>query len=355
MAGGQGTRFWPRSRRRLPKQLLALTGRRTLLQETVRRLLPLFSWRRIVVVTNSQQAAEVRRQLPRLPAEQVLVEPIGRNTLACLVLAAEWIRARAGETTMVAVPADHVILDTEELRRTVARACRLASARACLVTIGVRPTRPETGYGYIEVGQRIPREPARAHWVRRFHEKPAAAQARRYVASGRFVWNSGMFVWKLTVFRQALETCMPGAFRSLSGIWGARPGASRRLRQAYRRLPSVSVDVGVLQPLSRRAAASPPLAVLPGRFDWNDVGSWVALHELWGCDADGNAALGRTVAIDTSNAIVYSPQRLVALVGVDDVIVVDSADAVLICARERAQDVRKITELLKQRGLSRYL
>jgi len=361
MAGGHGTRFWPRSRRRTPKQLLSIVGRHSLLQETVARLLPLFSWRHIVIVTNTQHAPEVRRQLPRLAEDQVIVEPIGRNTLPCTLLAAEWIRRRAPDALMVVAPSDHVIKNGHGLRRTLDRACKLAAARDCLVTIGIAPSAPDTGYGYIEIGRPISGRGRSAAWVRRFHEKPSEPVARRYVRSGRFLWNSGMFAWKLSVLRAAVHRCAPQISVALDGIWAGRKGRSpraaqaRRLARVYRGLPSVSIDVAVMQPITQVPDATLRVAVLRAEFDWNDVGSWVAMPEVWGCDRDGNAALGKILSIDSSDAIVYSPDRLVALVGVKGLIVVDSPDALLICARPRAQDVRKVTEALQAKGWSRYV
>jgi mannose-1-phosphate guanylyltransferase len=355
MAGGQGTRFWPRSRRPLPKQLLAIGGRRTLLQETVRRLVPLFPWRRVLVVTNAEHATEVHRQLPRIPADQILVEPEGRNTLACIALAGEWIRERVGDAVMTVVPADHVIKDAAALRRTLDAALKLAEGRDCLVTLGIEPTRPETGYGYIEAGGAIGAVTPPAQWVRRFHEKPAAAVAKRYVASGRYLWNSGMFVWKASVFHAALERCAPAVPDALRGVWRSSRGAQSRLRRAYRTLPAVSVDIGLMQPITRLAPPAPRVAVVRADFDWNDVGSWMAMPELWGCDAAGNASLGKLVSVEAGDSIIYSPDRLVALVGVRNLIVVDSPDALLICSRERAQDVRVVTRELQRRGWARYL
>lgn len=354
MAGGQGTRFWPRSRRRVPKQLLAITGRRSLLQETARRLRPLFSWSHMLVVTTADHAAAVRRQLPRIPAAQILVEPMGRNTLPCIALAAEWIAARGGDALMAVVPADHVIKDSRGLRATLAAALQLAARRACLVTIGIRPTRAETGYGYVESGPSIAADAGAAHWVRRFHEKPSAAVAKRYAASGRHLWNSGMFVWRVSVFAAAAQRCVPAVQAALHGIWQTRAGLAQRVRRVYRRLPSVSVDVAIMQPIAG-GRGTPRVAVVPAAFDWSDVGSWAAVPEVWGCDADGNAVLGKIVSIDTADSIIYSPDRLVALVGINDLIVVDSPDALLICRRDRAQDVRKITEALRARRWSRYL
>jgi mannose-1-phosphate guanylyltransferase/mannose-6-phosphate isomerase len=357
MAGGHGTRFWPRSRRRLPKQLLAIVGQRTLLQETARRLLPAFPWDRMLVVTSRDQGREVRRQLPGLPANHVLMEPMGRNTAPCVALAAEWIAVREPDAIMAVVPADHVIDSGTALRSALGAACGLASRIDALVTLGIKPTRAETGYGYIEVAQRIARHTPEMYWVRRFHEKPSAPVARRYLASGRHLWNSGMFVWRVSVFRQALRDHLPDLGRAFEGVWRSMPAAKRerRLARVYRRLPSVSVDVGIMQPLTAARHASLRVAVVPVRFAWSDVGSWIAMSEIWGRGRAGNTTIGRVLPVATKNSIVYSPERLVALVGVTDLIVVDSADAVLICARDRAQDVRKVTDELERRGWSTYL
>jgi len=355
MAGGQGTRFWPRSRGRVPKQLLRITGRHTLLQQTVRRLVPLCSWRHIIVVCSQEHAAEVRRQLPRVPADQILVEPIGRNTAPCIALAAEWIAQRVGDAVMIVAPADHVIRDESRLRQTLRVACELAAKHDCLVTLGIEPTRAETGYGYIEAGQVIDQDQPDAVWVQRFHEKPSSRLAKRYVAGKRHLWNAGIFVWKTSVFRAALQRHLPDVSETLAGIWDAARGQTQRLQRAYRALPSVSVDVAVMQPIASTRRSPTRVAMVRARFDWNDVGSWGAMPEIWGCDEKGNATVGTVLPIESTGSVVYSPDRLVALVGVRDVIVVDSPDALLICTRERAQDVRRVSEVLKQRGLLRYL
>jgi mannose-1-phosphate guanylyltransferase len=356
MAGGQSTRFWPLSRKRRPKQLLSIMGRHTLLQETARRLLPLVPWRRMLVVTAAEYAREVSRQLPRVPREHVLAEPMGRNTAPCIALAAEWMAARCGDALMVVVPADHVIKNASGLQRAWASACTLAARHDCLVTLGIQPTRPETGYGYIELARPVdPRSPD-AFWVRRFHEKPVAAVAKRYAASGRHLWNSGMFVWKVNVFRDALARCLPDVQRALEGLWGShRHGAQDRLRRIYRSLPSVSVDAGVLQPMSRNSGAVPQIAVIRAGFDWIDAGSWAAMADLLGQDDAGNTTVGKVLTIDARDSIVYCPQRLVALVGVKQLIVVENDGALLVCARERAQDVRQVTGELRRRGWSRYV
>jgi len=354
MAGGQSARFWPLSRRRRPKQFLSIDKHRSLLQEAAGRVRPLCSWRHIVVVTHANYVEEVRRQLPRVPRRQILAEPLGRNTAACTTLAAEWIAAHVGDALMVVVPADHAIPDAAALRHTLRAASDLAARENCLVTVGVRPSAPETGYGYLEVGPPIGRVHPRQFWVRRFHEKPRAPAARRYVSSGRFLWNAGMFVWKTSVFRAALAQCAPALRRALDGIWSG-PEPAARVRRAYRRLPSVSVDTALMQPISRRRDAAARVAVVRANFDWLDVGSWAAMPAVWGRDKHGNAGAGRWLSIAARNSVVYAPERLVALVGVTDLIVVDTPDALLVCARDHAQDVRGVVAELERRRWSRYL
>ncbi len=356
MAGGHGTRFWPRSRRRVPKQLLRIAGQHTLLQATVRRLRPLFASAHILVVTTPEHAAEVRRQLPGLAPQQVLVEPVRRNTLPCVALAAEWIARRAPEATMCVVPADHVIKDGAGFRASVAAACVLAEGADAVAVLGIQPTRPDTGYGYVEVGAEIDRAVPGAHWVRQFREKPSLSRARRYVAAGRYLWNAGIFVWRTDVLRTALRRYQPELLARLHGVWeGNEAERARRLRSAYRRLPSLSVDVGLMESLAAARRGPVRIGVIRATFDWNDVGSWVAMPEVWGCDAAGNATTGRVVAVEATDTIVYAPERLVAVVGLSNLIVVDSADALLVCARDRAQEVRQVTEELKRRGWTRYL
>lgn len=355
MAGGQGTRFWPRSRRRVPKQLLRVAGRYTLLQDTVRRLLPLCSWERILVVCSREQAPEIRRQLPRIPRDHILVEPVGRNTAPCIALAAEWLSEYVGEALMIALPADHVIRKAAALRRTLRVACDLAAEHNCLVTVGIQPSEPHTGYGYIEVGPRIGARWPEAHWVQGFHEKPSLRAAKRYVAGRRHLWNAGMFVWKVSVVRSALAVHAPRLRRHLEGVWAVKRDAAARLRRAYRAIRPAAVDVALMQPAASANAKGSRVAVVRARFDWSDVGSWVAMPEIWGHDAAGNAAIGKLVSIDSTSTIVYSPERLVAIVGVTNVIVVDSPDAILVCARDRSQDVRRVTAALKEQRLSRFL
>lgn len=347
MAGGFGTRFWPQSRRRLPKQLLAIHGRRSLLQETVRRLKGVVPLHHIVVVAGGDLAQQIRSQLPELPRENLLIEPDLRGTAACLALAASWIMRRDPAALMAVFPADHVISDLPRFRRVVRTAFGITARERCLVTFGIRPTSGETGYGYIEVGSSLRRAAPRAYWAARFHEKPHATTARRYVRSKRYLWNSGMFVWRVDVILEAFQKHAP-EFAGVMQV-AARPTLRRRdardvLRRAYRRLPAVSIDVAVMERAKR-------LAVVVGDFGWSDVGSWAAMAAVWGADAAGNASRGKSLIIDSRDTVVCALDRLVAVLGVDDLVVVDSPDALLVCRKSRAQEVRRITSVLAH---SRY-
>jgi mannose-1-phosphate guanylyltransferase len=339
MAGGVGTRFWPHSRRRLPKQFLAMLGRRTLLQATADRLRGVVAATHIVVVAPRDLMPLVRRQLPALPRENLIIEPAARGTAACLALAAAWIARRDPDGAMAVFPADHTIGGRDRFCRCVQRAFATAEAHDCLVTFGIPPTGAETGYGYIEVGAALQRRPPRVSWVRRFIEKPERAVARRLAASGRHLWNSGMFVWRVSVLRAAFARHAAELGRIMDAFAHARPAAATARRRSYRRLPPLSIDVALMERAER-------VAVVAATFDWNDVGSWAAMPALWGTDRAGNARRGAVLLVDCRNTVAYGATRLVAVVGADDLIVVDSADAVLVCPRSRAQDVRRIVAAL---------
>jgi mannose-1-phosphate guanylyltransferase len=342
MAGGSGTRFWPRSRRRLPKQLLPVASARTLLQETTDRLVRVVDASRILVVTHRDHAAAVRRQLPQIPGRNVLVEPASCNTAPCLALAALEIARRDPDATFVSVPADHAIADARAFQATILEALAWAQHEPSAVTIGIQPTAPETGFGYIRVGDRLG---GRTFRVRAFVEKPSLARARRYVASGEYLWNSGMFAWRTATVLDLLDRHLAAVTgplrRALAAPQRARAAA---LARAYATITPISIDHGVME----KAAG---VLVVRGAFGWNDIGSWAALGDLALAQKGG----APVVAIDSARYVVSSPERLVALVGVDDLIVVDAPDALLICHRERAQDVRKVVQELEQRGLDAYL
>src|SRR6184192_1786299 len=328
MAGGAGTRFWPRSRVHTPKQLLALRGGRSLLQETVARVSPPVRRDHVLVVTARAQARAVARQLARRGRGALLVEPEGRNTAAAIALAALHVARRAPEAVLAVLPADHVIDDLPAFRRDLRLALEVAEQSAALVTIGVAPTHAETGYGYIRLGASLPGANRRGAWASEFIEKPERARAEALVAGGDALWNSGIFAWRASAILAALRLHLPEVVGPLE-----RAGTSARaLAAAYRRLPAVSIDHGVLERAERAAVAA-----------------------LWSGGNGRNALRGRTVSIDSRGCLVDSPERLVAVLGVDDLVVVDTPDAVLVCRKDRAQDVRLVVDELRRRGLRRYL
>jgi mannose-1-phosphate guanylyltransferase len=342
MAGGSGTRFWPWSRRRVPKQLLRVLGPRTLLQSTADRLRGIVRASHTLVVTHREHAREVARQLPHLPHANILSEPVGRNTAPCLALAALEIARRAPRATFVSLPADHAIEDVPAFHATVLEAMAWAGREDAVVTIGIRPTAAETGYGYIRLGSPLG---GRARRVRAFVEKPARARAVRMLASGRYLWNSGMFVWRVGTALALLDRHLPAMMRSLRRVAALPPRRrAAALARAYARLAPISIDYGIMEKARR-------VVVVGASFPWNDVGSWAALADLGGT-ATAHAPV---VAVDAARYVVVNSRRVVALVGVDDLVVVDTPDALLICHRDRTQDVRRVVGEMERRGLDRYL
>jgi mannose-1-phosphate guanylyltransferase len=357
MAGGTGTRFWPLSRRRKPKQLLAITSRHSLLQETAARLESLIAPNRILVVTGNEHARAVVQQMPRLPQENVLVEPVGRNTAPCIAVAAEWIHRRAPESSMVVLPSDHAIASPAAFRRALGRAFAIAEGGSALVTLGVRPAYAETGYGYVERAAALDRRKPRAYRVARFREKPTIAVARRFASSGRHFWNAGIFVWRTQVIRAAMRDYLPALTSAAARLF---PGRARRPRwslRGYRRMPAVSIDVSVMQPAAGARGSDRFVAVVEADFGWSDVGSWAAVADLWARDAAANAVRGRVILLDVTGSTVLgsSDRRLVSLVGVRDLVVVDTPDALLVCPRQRAQDVRRLVMEIQRRGWRQFL
>ena len=346
MAGGSGTRFWPRSRQRLPKQLLPIAGRQSLLADTLGRVRFLVPPARTYVVTAAVHGGAVRREARGLPRANVLIEPQGRNTAAAIALAALRVARDAPDAVMAVLPADHVIGDVMRFRATLGLAMDVAQATDRLVTIGVPPTYPETGYGYIEAGEALTANGENAHAVARFLEKPDHARASELIAGGNVLWNAGIFAWRVERILAELRRWVPEVLEPLERA--VRRGTARALAQAYRRVPSISIDNGVLERAEH-------VAVVRATFPWSDVGSWAAVADLWR-DGDGsNAARGTTVLVDSTGCVVDAGSRLVALVGVQDLVVVDTPDALLVCPKGRAQDVRLVIDELRRRRLRRYL
>jgi mannose-1-phosphate guanylyltransferase len=354
LAGGRGTRFWPRSRTRTPKQLLNIIGEDTMLEQTAARLAPLFPPSRQWVVTNSEQAAAVRKQMPRVPASHILAEPVGRNTAAAIGLAAAHLLhaglGRQNDALMAVLPADHYIGRPAKYLRIVRAALHVAHAAGSLVVLGIPPTRPETGYGYVERtrSRGVDADGVPVYAVRRFTEKPPLARARQYVASGHYYWNAGMFFWRVSTFLGNLEKFLPkthDALMHLAGEIGTRR-YEQTLARIYPKLENISVDYAILEPVTHRAA-SPSVFVLPAEVGWSDIGSWAAVYELMARKAGENVSAGKFVALDAQGNFFWSPKKFVAAIGVKDLVVVETEDALLLCPRDRAQDVGKIVKQLE--------
>jgi mannose-1-phosphate guanylyltransferase len=351
LAGGAGTRFWPASRASRPKQLLPLSGAEPLILETARRVLPLaLGWGNILVASGRHLVEPTSRILPDLPKENLLVEPVARNTAPCIGWAVSTVLRRNPNAILVVLPSDHHIGDPDGFRKALRDA--IASAeRGAITTIGISPTHAETGFGYIEVGDTIEGAPARA--VVRFVEKPNRERAEEFVASGRFLWNAGMFIFRARDMLRAIEQHLPALAQGMAAIdLAAAKGAEEEaVSKIFPTLPAVSIDKGVIEHTSG-------LAVVPGYFGWSDVGSWQSAWELGEKDAAKNTSPKGAILVEAyGNHVVdlRSPdpgpkKRVIALVGVSDLVVVETDDALLIVPRERAQDVREVVDRLKKRG-----
>jgi mannose-1-phosphate guanylyltransferase len=354
MAGGVGTRFWPRSRERTPKQLLEIVGKGTMIQNSVKRLDGLIDQRNIFVVTNRMQKAQIVRQLPGVPEENILVEPMGRNTAPCIGLAALHVRKQDPDGVMVVLPADHVIQDTKEFQRVLLVASEAAGKSDGLFTIGIHATHPETGYGYIQMydDQASPGPDATkgVHRVKTFAEKPSLQTAERFLASGDFLWNSGMFVWKVSAILQQIQRCLPELHAELIKIDEVigTPSYQSVLETIYGIIRGISIDYGVMEKAEE-------VFVIPGSFGWSDIGSWDEVYRISGKDEKGNSITGKVIQKDTANSLIYSPDKVVATIGVEDIIIINTADALLVCRRGRSQDVKEISDFLKRKQMNEYL
>lgn len=351
LAGGRGTRFWPRSRMRTPKQLLDIVSTRSMLHETAARLAPLFPANRLWVVTNAEQAGGVRRELPRVPRSQILLEPAGRNTAAAIGLAAIHLTKRYGDAVMAVLPADHHIGRATAYRRIVRAALAIAGQPGNLVVLGIPPTRADTGFGYIERGLHASiRGNARAFTVKRFAEKPTTSVAQQYVASGKYLWNAGMFFWRASTFLECLQEFLPRTAKLLSELQQSIGGRlySDALARIYPRLENISVDYAVMEPVCRGRSAKRAF-VVPAEVGWSDIGSWDAVYELLAPRKGENVSANGCFTLDAAGNYLWNPKKFTAAIGVHDLIVVNTADALLICPRGRAQDVGKIVKWLEGR------
>lgn len=350
MAGGSGTRFWPLSRRRHPKQLLELFGRRTLLEQTAERLRGFIPPARTYVFTNEVVRAEVSRRLPHIPLTQIVAEPAARNTAPAVGLAAREILARDSEGIMIVLPSDHAILKAAAFRRALRTACVLGATEGRSVSLGLKPTRPDTGYGYLRLGRLEARLGGQeVYRIENFTEKPRLALARRYVASGKYLWNGGVFIWRASTLIRNLERYQPEMARGLERIASAG-GASARvaLRRLYPKLENISIDYALMEKISGLYAVAADLG-------WSDVGSWAVVYELSKKDRDGNVRPRHALGVDSRRNLIVSPEKFVVTVGVQGLVIVETDDALLVCAREGSQDVGKAVQELERRGLEELL
>ena len=358
LAGGRGTRFWPLSRKRRAKQLLALDGKQTMIQQTVQRLLPLAAPNHFWIITNEELQAAIARQVPRLPRKQIIAEPVGKNTAPAIGLAAFLLHRLDPRATIGLFPSDHVIGDEKTYRDVIQRGTEIASAGNNIVVLGIRPTRPETGYGYIESGAPLEMEVLR---VRRFTEKPDVEHATQFVSAGNYFWNSGMFLWSALTLVNALQEHLPktaALLEEIASVYGTSKFSSI-FRKLYPKCENISVDYAVLEPRSAKGEQASNIYCIPADFGWNDLGSWAALHEhhsLKSKSADGNLiASDGSYTLNARGNYVHAPGKFVATVGVDNLVVVETEDALLITSRERSQDVGKVVQYLDQRKLSKLV
>ncbi len=347
MAGGGGTRFWPLSRQKTPKQLLNLSGNGLMINETIDRISSIINTNDIFIVTNETQGDKMKASVGgRVREDHILKEPSARNTAACIGYAAIEIVKKYGDGIMCIFPSDHYIKNQEEFEKILIKAIDIAENQDKLVTIGIKPTFPSTGYGYIKYIV----DNTAAYHVDQFVEKPDLETAKRYIESAEYAWNSGMFVWKASTILNNFERFLPKIYQHLEQIAAAAGTEDEynTIKRVYAGIPSISIDYGIIE-------RSDDVAVILGDFGWNDVGSWDSLGALYDVDGAGNVLKGDQVNIGTKNCICYSENRLIATVGIENLIVVETEDAVLVCRKDQAQRVKDVVEQLKKKGLEQYL
>ncbi|MFZ2324060.1 MAG: mannose-1-phosphate guanylyltransferase [Ignavibacteriaceae bacterium] len=348
MAGGVGSRFWPRSKKKLPKQLIKILGDMTMIQATVERLSGLVGNENIFIITNELQRPEVIKQLKDIPEENIIEEPFGRNTAACIGLASVIVKAKDPDAVTFVLPADHIITEKDKFIETLTNAAKFAYESKGLVTIGINPTRPETGYGYIqindtEVAQNI-------YKVYTFAEKPNYATALRFVESGDFLWNSGMFIWHVDAILDEIKNLMPDLYEGLTKIQDSltKQNFKEELISVYGQLKKISIDYGIMEKSSK-------VFLTKGMFTWSDVGSWEEVYQLSEKNDNGNAVVGKVFTDMVVDSYIYSPDKMTAVIGLDNIIVINHEDTVLVCRRDKAQNVKEIVDFLKMNKMDDYL
>lgn len=338
MAGGTGTRFWPESREKTPKQFLPLFGRRTLFEETLDRIQAVIPKSRVIVVTQKRYES-LASKLGKIPSSQIIGEPVGRNTAPCVALAASFIIKKDPNAVLAILASDHHIGKPAQFRKLLKLAGKTAQDSGMPVTFGIKPSSPHTGYGYLEIGAG-----KGVKTVKCFHEKPTLAKAKSFLKSGRFLWNSGMFVWRADRLLEATRKHLPEVFKIVTKT------NRKNLAAIYPQMPSISIDYGLMEPLRGK------ILTLPADIDWCDLGGWLAFQEFWPKDKEGNVVQGKSVLITGSKGnLVRAGKRLTALVGVENLVIVDTEDALLIASKEKVESVRQIVSLLREQGLKQYL
>lgn len=348
MAGGSGTRFWPKSTQKLPKQFLSLFGKGTMIQNTAQRIEPLIPQEQVLVVTNEKYVDIVKEQLPKVPHANIVGEPVAKNTAPCVAIAAEMLYKNDPEAVMVVLPADHQIQDPEKFNTYLKAAIKKAESGHSLVTIGINPGRPETGYGYIHANNTIQEDfnSKPVHPVRGFKEKPDKETAQKFLEAGEYYWNSGMFIWKAKTILDEFESHLPEMYEQVKSagknLYGEDHEAA--INQFYRSCESVSIDYGIMEHATN-------VFVVPGEFGWNDVGSWTAVYELGEKNASGNVIKAKNVTSSKAekNLIYSNSGKMISVVGLDGVAVVETEDAILVCKLDKAQNVKEIVQQLKDR------
>lgn len=351
MAGGVGTRFWPLSRENKPKQLLNLSGRNIMLNDTILRYESLIPLENNIIVTNETLGDALNRVLlDKVPRENILKEPLSKNTAACILYAALFAKKKYGDSLMVVIPSDHYITDNESFRKVLQKTCEIAKDTEQLVTVGIKPAFPSTGYGYIKFNQAYYNNISNVYSVSEFVEKPNFEKAKHFLESGDYLWNSGIFIWKTSIILENFQRYLPRLYNSMYTIYEHLGTEMERelLAKIYPDLPNISIDYGILE-------RSEDVLVVPGDFGWSDIGSWDVLGAIFPPDNNGNIIKAKHVGINTLNTIIYGGDRLIATIAIDNLIIAETDDAILICPRDQAQRVKEIVDLLKEEGMSEFI
>ncbi len=344
MAGGVGSRFWPRSRKAKPKQLLNIFGENSMIRETYKRISSFVKPENVFVITNKLQSELIKADLPELPKENVIAEPVGKNTAPCVAVSAKIINDKSKDSVIITLPADHLVENQKEFELLFLKGAKFAFENEALLTFGITPTRPETGYGYINYDKS--KEDKGVFRVKRFVEKPNLETAKEYLERGDYLWNSGMFIWRSDIILEEVKKYLPETYSLLTKL--NKKNNEDIIEEIYPKFKSVSVDYGIMEKSDR-------VFVIEGNFGWSDVGSWESVYELSAKDENGNALVGDVLTIDTKNSYVYSESNFTALIGVDDMVVINLGDSLLICNRKKAQLVKNVVDELTNRDRNELL